>query len=99
MTYLDSEWSKPNRSDFYLMQIALEIRRFMTGFSKGGKIPEMSDLILPFGLQRVDIDSVGTTIPKEEVTPTPEEIKNKAEISKANWFARTGQLPKSHKKS
>lgn len=72
------------------MQIALEIRRFMTGFSEGGKVPEMADLMLPFSAQR---DESG---PEEEITP--EEIKNRAEVSKAAWYSRTGQLPESRKK-
>lgn len=90
MTYLDSEWNKPNRSDYYLMQIALEIRRFMVGFSKGGKDPDMNDLVLPFTAQKNEHES------EKEITP--EEIKNRAEISKATWFARTGQFPESRKK-
>ena len=90
IAHLDSEWNKPSRSDYYLMQIALEIRRFMMGFSKEGKAPEMGDLILSFSSQRFESEL------EKEVTP--EEIKVKAEISKAVWFARTGQLPESRKK-
>ena len=90
VAHLDSEWNKPSRSDYYLMQIALEIRRFMMGFSKEGKAPEMGDLFLPFSSQGSD--------PRSEEEVTPEEIKIKSEVSKAAWFARTGQLPESRKK-
>ncbi len=90
IAHLDSEWNKPSRSDYYQMQIALEIRRFMTGFSKGGKNPEMGDFVLPFAAQERESE------PEREITP--EEIKSRSEISKAVWFGRTGQLPKSRKK-
>jgi hypothetical protein len=63
----------------------------MMGFSKGGKDPGMADFVLPFGGQESGSES------EEEITP--EEIKDRAEISKAAWFARTGQLPESRKKS
>ena len=64
----------------------------MTGFSKGGKPPEMTDFVLPFSSQRSKYEL------EEEIAPTPEEVKTKSEISKAVWFGRTGQLPKSRKK-
>lgn len=35
--WLDDEANRPNRSDHYLMQIALEIRQFLYSFSKGKK--------------------------------------------------------------
>lgn len=51
--WLDDTYSQPDRSDFYSMQIAAEIRAFMGMFARGGgKKVELADFVLRFGGKR-----------------------------------------------
>jgi hypothetical protein len=46
--WLDGEYDRPSRSDFYLMQIAAEIRSFMGMFSRGIRRVRIKDFVLSF---------------------------------------------------
>lgn len=44
--WLDMEWSRPSRSDYYTMQVATEVRRVL---SKNPNAIQIKDFHLPFG--------------------------------------------------
>lgn len=46
--WLSEQWNEPERSDWYLMQIAAEIRQFRYGFSKHPQAVKLKDMKLPF---------------------------------------------------
>ena len=73
--YLREEWNEPSRSDWYLMQVAAEIRAIGQSFSKTPKPVRLQDLKIEFKEERR----------KEKKPLTKEE---RAKIAKAIWMAR-----------
>lgn len=75
--WLENEENNPNRTDYYLMQIAAEMRRSWIKNKNGIKLEKFK---IKFG--RADA--------KEPVKMTKEQA---AAIEKAKWFAFTGFKP------
>ena len=75
LAWLDSQWNKPDRSDYYAMQIASEVRRWT---SKNPNKVTIEQMKLPFQTQ------IGKEQREEELAQL------KMENSKAVWkaFAR-----------
>jgi len=46
MAWLDSQWNEPSRTDYYLMQVAREVKRVLS--SKPASV-KLLDFKLPFG--------------------------------------------------
>lgn len=59
--WIDRQWNRPDRTDFYLMQVACEVRRVLSRKPAGIKI---DDFRLPFGeegqreLKRQDAEEI-----------------------------------------
>lgn len=48
LRYLETEWNRPTRDNWYAMQIAAEIRQIRNGFSKNPKGVSLNSLKLKF---------------------------------------------------
>lgn len=72
--WLDQQWNKPSRTDHYLMQIAMEVRRPNV---KGSKNLKMKDFVIKFTSQD---GRVGSKLSKEQATA----------FSKAKWLSAFG---------
>ena len=79
MAFLRDEVNSFHREDYYLAQIACEIRRVL---AKNPKKYKITDFILPFGGNN-----------NEDVKPKPKAKKIKTAISKRFWGAALGMLP------
>ena len=88
LAWMRERWNQPSRTDYYLMQIAQSLERFMEGFRSTNKSHRLEDFKIPF---RFESDTKEQ--PQESKVLSDEEIKVKAEKSRADWFMLTGQLP------
>lgn len=74
LAYFEQEWDRPSRTDYYLMQIALEVARMMAGKKKGRF--KLNQFLLKFGTherRRGKVDPIAA-----------------AKKAKALWAARLG---------
>ena len=74
------EMNTPDRVDYYLMNIAAEIRRVNIANPRNVKL---ADFVLPFT----------EDAPKGKKPPTKKEIEARTEKSKSAWFALAGVKP------
>lgn len=82
--WLELEWDKPSRSDWFLMQIAAEIRRVL---SKKPKLIQLKHFFLKFTTGKSD-KPIEPEMTKEEAT----------RIAKNKWFGLVGYKPKKKEK-
>ena len=73
MDYLDAEWDIHSRTDNYLMQIAMEVKRVLSGKPS---LIKLKDFVLSFVSDK----------PKPEVTE--EQKQQKVKWFKSQWLAR-----------
>lgn len=74
LAWLDLQWDQPDRSDYYLMQIAREVRRVLH------KHPEkVTTEDFKIGFERKD---------DKPKPPDPQHLANVSAISKAIWASR-----------
>lgn len=92
LQWLEEQWNNPDRTDYYLMKVAWELRNVILSFGKDKNRPSLEDFKIPFEFKQKG----GEPEPEEEIDE--EEVKRRAAISKAAWFVRTGQFPESMKK-
>jgi hypothetical protein len=96
---LDEEWHEQTKLDFYLAQIAAEIRVIREGFSKEPKGVSVNDLIINFdpeGTRKkryIEVDDVSTEEKRKEYVPGPDLVKDPKwakvnENAKLCWGAR-----------
>lgn len=92
--WLDEQWDRPSRSDWYLMQITCEIRRFLAAMA-GSKIQiQPKDFKLTFVQEPTQPSagpespsSTGCTIPPKETDAEREErIRRQTDWSKSIWL-------------
>lgn len=85
MAYLGEEWNQPDRSDHYLMQIAMEVRRVL---HKNPSSVKLDDMKIPF-------DPVHTKDGKvKRKVATPEEREEATRVAKVAWGMRLGSATK-----
>ena len=51
--WLDSQFAKPDRHDYYMMRIAYEISQFRSDLGQTSFDKELDDFIIPFGKKEV----------------------------------------------
>ncbi len=78
MEYFEQEQNIPNRTDHYLMQVALEIKTAMDSFGKKNAKRSLSDFLIKF-----------TRVRKMKRKLTKEERRKKIAASKSAWFGAT----------
>lgn len=90
--WLDDQMNEPSRTDFYVMQVASEIRSFFNvRFAKSGVkpiIPGPSDMKLKINRAKPQ---------KARKTLSPQEKQSLADRSKAMWCAAVGYFRKGKK--
>lgn len=82
LAWLDQQWERPDRTDYYLMQIAAEVRKVL---AKNRKQIEIEH----FGIPSTFWDRL---FKRKPATPPEQQKVSKAQaaISKATWFAFLG---------
>lgn len=78
--WLDLQWDRPTLSDYYLMQIAAEVKRVL---SKSPNKIKLKDFLLKFGNQR------------EKVQETPEQAAAKSKAAWVGWVSGVWNAMKS----
>lgn len=78
MAWLEMQWSRPDRTAYYLMQVSAEVRR---GNAKKPAAVKMEHFKLNFG------STTSTT--KKPVTP--ERVRQVSEWAKASWIGVVGK--------
>lgn len=71
MLYLEEEYNRPSRTDYYLMQIAVEVRRVL---SKKPALIKLKHFLIRF-----------TPSTQKSKPPTTEDISSKVAQSKSRW--------------
>lgn len=80
LAWLDNEWNRPNRSDWFLMRIAQRIQQF-AGFGSGKHANKVT-----LEDQQVTFESTSEKTKKTEKTIAQKDIESKR--AKAIWKAR-----------
>jgi len=79
LQYLEQDWNRPRREDWYLAQVAAEVRR--SRVMEPGKV-KTKELLIEFESgERTDDGN----------KPTEEQLATRTARSKAAWFTRVGQ--------
>ena len=83
MAHFGEEWNKPDRSDHYAMQIAMEVRRVL---HKNPANVQLDHMKIPFGpVYEKD---------KKPRKVTWEEREEATRVAKAAWASRLGNVTK-----
>lgn len=83
LRWLDDNYNKPSLSDYYMMQIAAEVRRVL---SKNPDKIKLKDFLLSF-------DTSDKKEKGKKKVDKPSSIQAAANYAKAKWFAITGYKP------
>lgn len=91
MIYLDEQWNEPSKLDWYLAQIAADIRK---GPLKDADKIVPKDALIRFDQEKREDDDREET----DKMPTADRVKQKLDVSKAYWLALAGISSKSNPK-
>lgn len=81
--WLEEDWNRPDRGDFYQMGTSAEVRRIAVGLGiVSGSRVSLDDLRLTFQPRE-----------RQETALTPDELKQRQEWSRMAWCAALGVTP------